>query len=78
MKNNTFHKVLENNLTSYTVTVDDASIIKSLQDMGYAVVVNDLSHKDFSKRYDVYQNLNFSELKKVIIDKNGAVIALQG
>jgi hypothetical protein len=45
---------------------------------GYKVVVNDLKGNTFSKRYTIYQNIGFSDLKIVVIDDNGNILGVQG
>ena len=56
----------------------DLKKIKTLIDDGYKVVIRDLKGKHFNNRFDVFQEVGFSDLKKVIVDSDGEIIALAG
>lgn len=47
-------------------------------DQGYKVVVANLKGQTFRERYDVYQNVGFDQLKRVLVDSEGNVTGLQG
>ena len=56
----------------------DKELIRNLQAMNFRVLIKNLDGISFSDRYEVYQNLGFNELKRVIVSQNGVAIALQG
>jgi hypothetical protein len=60
------------------MTEKDKEYIKGLQSMGYKIFIRDLDAPFFSRRYRVYQEFGFENLKRVIVDDDGTVIGLQG
>lgn len=56
--------------------IDEKTIIKKLIKQGYLVAVNDPDSERFSFKYKVYQNVG--NLKAVIVNDRGVVVALQG
>ena len=60
------------------MTDKDKDLITTLQEMRFKVVIKDVDGKTLSERYEVYQNVGFDQLKRVILADDGTVIALQG
>jgi len=60
------------------MTEKDKEFIRMLQEMRFKVVIKNVDGKTLSERYDVYQNVGFDKLKRVILADDGTVIGLQG
>lgn len=56
----------------------DKLLIKKFQKMGFRVVIRNLNAKTFSGRFEVFQNIGFENLKRVLVSKNGKTSGFQG
>lgn len=60
------------------MTKTDIEAIEELQGKGYTVVINNPRGHTFQQRYSVYQGLDRTKLKLVVVNKANKVIGLQG
>ena len=60
------------------MTKSDIEAIEELMSKGYVVMINNPRGSTFQQRYTIYQGIDRSKLKAVIINKKNKVVRLQG